>query len=431
MRKPWWALVCALTLSSTGLTGSLSASQAPPTPPPLDHAVQAVADPGVQDAVVLAGSPLVTPPQRVIPGMLLVRKHHEDKRQRTRAAKADRRFFEISATGSNDIPVAALRAYHHAADVLAGTGCRIPWTFIAAIGRVESDHGRYGGSVLGADGVSRPEILGPVLDGAGPFAAIRDTDHGRLDHNKVWDRAVGQMQFLPSTWATWGRDGDGDGVKNPDDINDSALAAASYLCASGGDLTTTAGMARAAWSYNQSDYYVALVLAFERGYRTGVFVIPSPPAPATAAHHHHRHKHHARATSKKVVRHHHAATSPKAPAPSPKPAPSPSPSPKPSPKPTPTPAPTPTPTPTPVSFTSVLAGSAASGYTVAYGGHTYALALGPLATTAPADLDGDGTTETWGAELDGLVAAGKSVDVKAMISGSTAKALTVDGFPAP
>jgi hypothetical protein len=173
------------------------------------------------------------------------------------------------------------------------------------------------------------------------------------------------------------------------------------------------------------------VLAFERGYRTGVFVIPSPPAPATAAHHHHRHKHHARATSKKVVRHHHAATSPKTPAPSPKPAPSPSPSPKPSPKPTPTPAPTPTPTPTPVSFTSVLAGSAASGYTVAYGGHTYALALGPLATTAPADLDGDGTTETWGAELDGLVAAGKSVDVKATISGSTAKALTVDGFPAP
>jgi hypothetical protein len=218
-------------------------------------------------------------------------------------------------------------------------------------------------------------------------------------------------------------------VKNPDDINDSALAAASYLCASGGDLTTSAGMARAAWSYNQSDYYVALVLAFERGYRTGVFVIPSPPAPATAAHHHHRHKHHARATKKTVVRHHHqAVTSPKTPAPSPKPTPSP----KPSPKPTPTPTPAPTPTPTPVSFTSVLVGSSTAGYTVVSGGHAYTLALGPgLGATAPADLDGDGTTETWGAELDGLVAAGKTVDVKATISGSTAKALTVDGFPAP
>ena len=80
---------------------------------------------------------------------------------------------------------------------VADPGCHISWTLLAAIGRVESNHGRFGGAQLGSDGVSRPEIRGPQLDGAGAFAAIADSDHGTLDRDKVWDRAVGQMQFLP------------------------------------------------------------------------------------------------------------------------------------------------------------------------------------------------------------------------------------------
>ena len=79
----------------------------------------------------------------------------------------------------------------------ADPGCDVSWTLLAAIGRVESNHGRFGGAQLGSDGVSRPEIRGPQLNGAGAFAAIKDSDHGVLDHDKVWDRAVGQMQFLP------------------------------------------------------------------------------------------------------------------------------------------------------------------------------------------------------------------------------------------
>ena len=53
------------------------------------------------------------------------------------------------------------------------------------------------------------------------------------------------------------RDGDGDGTKeNPDDIDDSALGSAVYLCGAGGSLADRAGMARAAFRYNHSDYYV-------------------------------------------------------------------------------------------------------------------------------------------------------------------------------
>ena len=63
------------------------------------------------------------------------------------------------------------------------------------------------------------------------------------------------------------------------DIDDSALAAAVYLCGAGGSLADQAGMARAAFRYNHSDYYVQLVLSFQAGYQTGVFAVPSPPPP--------------------------------------------------------------------------------------------------------------------------------------------------------
>ncbi len=137
----------------------------------------------------------------VVPGTVLVpRGAHEGSR---RAPAATSEFFKISRTGSNDVPEAALRAYHHAEKVMATADpdCQISWTLLAAIGRVESNHGRFGGSQLGSDGVSRPEIRGPQLNGAGAFAAIHDSDNGALDHDKAWDRAVGQMQFLPETWA--------------------------------------------------------------------------------------------------------------------------------------------------------------------------------------------------------------------------------------
>ncbi|QLQ11707.1 MAG: lytic transglycosylase domain-containing protein [Nocardioidaceae bacterium] len=187
-------------------------------------------------------------------------------------------FLKVSATGSNNLPEAARRAYQTAARTLARTkpGCRLPWTLLAGIGRVESDHGRYGGSQLGTDGVARPKIIGIPLNGVGPVAAIRDTDNGRLDGDKVWDRAVGPMQFIPSTWAVVGADGDGDGKRDPFDIDDAALAAGKYLCHGGFSVADSAGAARAVFSYNHSDYYVALVLAFERGYRTGIFELPPP-----------------------------------------------------------------------------------------------------------------------------------------------------------
>jgi membrane-bound lytic murein transglycosylase B len=162
-----------------------------------------------------------------------------------------------AATG---IPSRALVAYAAAGSAAhrQHPRCRLGWNTVAAIGLVESDHGSHAGAVLAADGRIRPAILGPVLDGS-QSASIADSDAGALDGDAHWDRAVGPLQFLPSTWRRWGADGSGDGVADPNQIDDAALTAANYLCAAGGDLTSTAGWSKAIWSYNHSADYLARV----------------------------------------------------------------------------------------------------------------------------------------------------------------------------
>ncbi len=154
------------------------------------------------------------------------------------------------------IPVRALAAYARAHLQVAAEqpGCRVAWNTIAALGGVESQHGAINGSVLGDDGITRPAIRGPALDG-GAFGAVHDTDGGGLDGDDQWDRAVGPLQFIPSTWQTWAADATGDGVADPDQIDDAALAAGRYLCHSG-DLTRPGAWRRAVFSYNHSDVYV-------------------------------------------------------------------------------------------------------------------------------------------------------------------------------
>ena len=139
---------------------------------------------------------------------------------------------------------------------------------MAAIGAVESGHATHGGARLNASGLAQPAIVGPALNGDG-VAAIRDTDGGAWDQDKSWDRAVGPMQFIPSTWRRWAADGDGDGRADPNQIDDAALAAARYLCASG-PMTTSAGWRRAVFAYNHSDAYVAKVADTANRYAAAV-----------------------------------------------------------------------------------------------------------------------------------------------------------------
>lgn len=181
-----------------------------------------------------------------------------------------------AATG---IPATALDAYRKAAQAMRTDrpDCHIPWELIAGIGKVESHHGTMEGRQLLPDGRSDRKILGPRLTG-GQFATVRDTDGGRYDDDPVFDRAVGPTQFIPSTWESFASDGNGDGVKDPNNIYDAALGTARYLCAEGRDMNKPEDLDRAILRYNPSREYVTAVLAWMRKYQSGdVAELPSLP----------------------------------------------------------------------------------------------------------------------------------------------------------
>ena len=180
----------------------------------------------------------------------------------------------VATSSTNGIPSAALAAYQRAETVInaADRSCGLQWQLVAAIGRVESDHGRFGSSVLDADGTARPGIVGLALDGKGDTALVRDTDAGQYDGDKTFDRAVGPMQFIPSTWSVVGVDADNDGLRNPQDIDDAALATAVYLCAGSDDLATADGLRSSVYRYNHSESYVDLVSSITNAYLDGDFM---------------------------------------------------------------------------------------------------------------------------------------------------------------
>ena len=168
-----------------------------------------------------------------------------------------------------EIPRIAAEAYMDA--VAAGEeelGCLIHPAVVAAIGWVES---RHGSDRLDAYGDATPPLIGVALDGDG-VALIWDTDHGVYDQDIVYDRAVGPMQFIPGTWASWGQDANGDGIRNPQNIFDAARAAVWYLCFGGpADLTDPDALAAAILRYNHSEEYLAAVLAKAQEYMMLMF----------------------------------------------------------------------------------------------------------------------------------------------------------------
>ncbi len=161
-----------------------------------------------------------------------------------------------------DLPAVVLAAYQ-AATVAVPRDCGLRVELLAAIGQVES--GNLHGRELDARHRAVPPVIGPTLDGEG-LARIRDTDGGALDGDTRWDHAVGPMQFLPSTWSVYAVDADDDGIRDPQDVDDAALAAAAYLCVGDRDLGTAADLRAAVLSYNHSEDYLSAVLAWMAAY---------------------------------------------------------------------------------------------------------------------------------------------------------------------
>jgi hypothetical protein len=179
-----------------------------------------------------------------------------------------RRERRAATVVGTDLPFLALEAYWSAAGAqqAESSGCGLSWTILAGIGRVESDHGRYGSAQLAPDGTTTIPIIGIALDGDNETAVIGDTEGGAVDGDAVHDRAVGPMQFIPTTWGSFGRDGNGDGWADPHNIYDAARSAAAYLCRTSG-LDDGTRLREAILTYNYSNTYVDAVLRWAERYR--------------------------------------------------------------------------------------------------------------------------------------------------------------------
>jgi soluble lytic murein transglycosylase-like protein len=137
-----------------------------------------------------------------------------------RAEAAASRQAALSGVRAAVPPSGYLALYRSAAATCPG----LRWTLLAAVGQVESGHGRD---------------VGPSSAGA-----------------------VGPMQFMPATFRGYAVDGDGDGRTDPLAPADSVFTAARYLCASGAG--STSGVRGALLRYNHAQWYVDLVLRVEQ-----------------------------------------------------------------------------------------------------------------------------------------------------------------------
>ena len=135
------------------------------------------------------------------------------------AAAANTASSEVTVSG---IPKSYLALYQAAATTCPG----LPWPVLAAIGQVESGHG----------------------SNTGPSSA----------------GAMGPMQFLPSTFAAYAIDGNGDGVADIWNPADAIYSAANYLCANGAGAGPRA-LYNALWNYNHADWYVQMVIGVAGG----------------------------------------------------------------------------------------------------------------------------------------------------------------------
>lgn len=178
-----------------------------------------------------------------------------------------------------EIPLRVLRTYLRTERVMAEAQpeCGLDWQLLAGLGRVESRHGERGDHALTRGGLAKPAFVGLPLDGTGDRSAVPDTDGGRLDGDRRWDRPVGPMKLMPSAWATYAVDGDGNGRRNPQDLDDAALATAALLCDGGADLGVRADRVAALRELNDRAEYVRAVQVASRGYA----VAPAQPTRLT------------------------------------------------------------------------------------------------------------------------------------------------------
>lgn len=141
----------------------------------------------------------------------------------------------------------------------SGSSCGVSEQLLGAVAHAASDHGLLEGHSYSATGVLTPSLYGESADGSRPnLATLVDSDFGAIDDDEVWDRPVGPFQLLPISWRLYGGDANKDGIEDPQNLWDSAAAAAEFLCQMGAG--ETGDDVLAVRSYTGSDRLTQRVL---------------------------------------------------------------------------------------------------------------------------------------------------------------------------
>ncbi len=88
----------------------------------------------------------------------------------------------------------------------------------------------------------------------------------RSTATREFDRAVGPFQLIPQTWRNWHTDGNGDGVEDPHNFDDAAMAATNYLCRASSPQDTEEGWRAAITAYNSAGGYLDAVASRAAAY---------------------------------------------------------------------------------------------------------------------------------------------------------------------
>ncbi len=178
----------------------------------------------------------------------------------------------LATASASGIPAVALAAYQRAATVIdaADRTCHMPWQLVAAIGRVESDHGRADGNVLTDRGIDKPGIYGPALDGKHGTVLIKDTDAGQYDQ-RLEVRPGGRARCSSSRPP--GRSSASTPTTTASATRRTSTTPPSAPRSTSAPVPTTSRPRRASapavFRYNHSQKYVDLVLAIEQAYLRG------------------------------------------------------------------------------------------------------------------------------------------------------------------
>ena len=193
------------------------------------------------------------------------------------ATKGPKKIRSGRAGAPNGIPRGVLPAYRAAAGNLTAvqTGCGVTWPLLAGIGKVESNHAS--GGRVDDNGTTRGTLLGPVLDGSPGLGKVRDTDKGKLDRQRSWDRPVGPMQITPAMWRKYAVDGNDDERRSPNNVYDASATVGVFLCSQNSDLRDPRGLVRSLLRYNHSTDFVATVLRWMRVYSRSAVTVPDKP----------------------------------------------------------------------------------------------------------------------------------------------------------